>query len=613
MKKILSFLAAALLFSQATFAYTPPPGTNGQFPYNNAGSWGAVTTIPIQGGGTGGAVFNTLINNRINTPGGQQNATQITNNDTANLSNGTDVVRTFRNWMYVPQYAYNCRIGFVNASYAVSGAVLQQSGPGNAITLKAGLEYNGITVLATFQGQTAVSVPNGGEVFSDPVQFPFPAGSQIFERHSLTVTSGQFWNNGKLGGSLSTYTNGSDLVSGTGALATGVSGGNTSGIHSLKCSTYPLTSGSGILVADSIGNGTGDQFLSRSNGITGAGGGWFVRAFNNNNNLNQPLVYQNEAVNGSSVGQWLQYSNPSQVAEYCAHTFATSQLGNHDLNNIVAIQKANYIALWTQLAACGEPVFQGTILPETTSVNKWRDVAGQSPVGFNISAATNTSPIAITTSGTNGMTTGQTVPIFGVGGNTAANGSWVVTVTGFNSFTLNGSTGNGAYTSGGVAATTESNREVMDAWIRTIPAPLTGVVDVAATVEVNSANVPTLNGGFWKTSPAAVTSTATSTTSTTLTDTTQSWTASQWIDSADNVTNYQLYIASGTCNTHVYNIKSNTATAVTFASDGCTPDSTSSYEIRQIWTIDGVHPSPESHLAMSVPMTVIVNAYGGRP
>ena len=36
-------------------------------------------------------------------------------------------------------------------------------------------------------------------------------------------------------------------------------------------------------------------------------------------------------------------------------------------------------------------------------------------------------------------------------GNTAANGQWVITVTGTNTFTLNGSTGNGAYTSGGVA------------------------------------------------------------------------------------------------------------------------------------------------------------------
>jgi hypothetical protein len=39
------------------------------------------------------------------------------------------------------------------------------------------------------------------------------------------------------------------------------------------------------------------------------------------------------------------------------------------------------------------------------------------------------------------------VYISGVGGNTAANGYWVVTVTGASAFSLNGSTGNGSYTS----------------------------------------------------------------------------------------------------------------------------------------------------------------------
>jgi hypothetical protein len=68
---------------------------------------------------------------------------------------------------------------------------------------------------------------------------------------------------------------------------------------------------------------------------------------------------------------------------------------------------------------------------------------------FSINAATNASPIAITTTANHNLTTGKTVTITGVVGNTAANGTFVITVTGLNSFTLNGSTGNGAYTSGG--------------------------------------------------------------------------------------------------------------------------------------------------------------------
>jgi hypothetical protein len=65
-----------------------------------------------------------------------------------------------------------------------------------------------------------------------------------------------------------------------------------------------------------------------------------------------------------------------------------------------------------------------------------------------ITGATNASPISITSNG-HARITGDQVQITGVLGNTAANGTWTVTVTGTNTFTLNGSTGNGAYTSGG--------------------------------------------------------------------------------------------------------------------------------------------------------------------
>jgi hypothetical protein len=67
-----------------------------------------------------------------------------------------------------------------------------------------------------------------------------------------------------------------------------------------------------------------------------------------------------------------------------------------------------------------------------------------------ITGATNASPIQITIAN-HGLGTGETVVVASVGGNTAANGTWVITVTGANTFTLNGPTGNGAYTSGGTA------------------------------------------------------------------------------------------------------------------------------------------------------------------
>jgi len=69
----------------------------------------------------------------------------------------------------------------------------------------------------------------------------------------------------------------------------------------------------------------------------------------------------------------------------------------------------------------------------------------------SITDASNTSPIVIT-SATAGLTTGDSVTIGGVQGNTAANGTFTVTVTGPNTFQLNGTSGNGAFAGGGTYA-----------------------------------------------------------------------------------------------------------------------------------------------------------------
>lgn len=66
-----------------------------------------------------------------------------------------------------------------------------------------------------------------------------------------------------------------------------------------------------------------------------------------------------------------------------------------------------------------------------------------------IDDASNASPIVITTSVAHLFETGDIVAVTGVGGNTAANGVWQITKTGADTFSLDGSTGNGAYTSGG--------------------------------------------------------------------------------------------------------------------------------------------------------------------
>jgi hypothetical protein len=72
---------------------------------------------------------------------------------------------------------------------------------------------------------------------------------------------------------------------------------------------------------------------------------------------------------------------------------------------------------------------------------------------LTVTGATNATPIVITTSATHGLATDNIVTITGVLGNTAANGTFTITVVSGTTFSLNSSVGNGAYTSAGAVAT----------------------------------------------------------------------------------------------------------------------------------------------------------------
>lgn len=70
-----------------------------------------------------------------------------------------------------------------------------------------------------------------------------------------------------------------------------------------------------------------------------------------------------------------------------------------------------------------------------------------------VTAATNASPIVLTATG-HGLAEYDLVNVTSVGGNTAANGVWFVHVVDANTVNLLGSTGNAAYTSGGIITKT---------------------------------------------------------------------------------------------------------------------------------------------------------------
>jgi hypothetical protein len=87
-----------------------------------------------------------------------------------------------------------------------------------------------------------------------------------------------------------------------------------------------------------------------------------------------------------------------------------------------------------------------------TDLNYTRDLGATSVLAFNVEDATNATPIVV--KGTaHPLITGDRVIIASVVGNTAANGSWVVTVVDADNFSLDDSVGSGGYVSGGTVGT----------------------------------------------------------------------------------------------------------------------------------------------------------------
>lgn len=110
------------------------------------------------------------------------------------------------------------------------------------------------------------------------------------------------------------------------------------------------------------------------------------------------------------------------------------------------------------LAGSGTGAIVGTYTAYLRYVNRSGLYSNLSPVSAElevggssgtITGATNAIPIVITTDGAHGLTTGDTIKISGVLGNTAANDTWTITVLSTTTFSLDDSDGNATYVGGG--------------------------------------------------------------------------------------------------------------------------------------------------------------------
>ncbi|TAL08405.1 MAG: hypothetical protein EPO02_13050 [Nitrospirae bacterium] len=147
------------------------------------------------------------------------------------------------------------------------------------------------------------------------------------------------------------------------------------------------------------------------------------------------------------------------VANYCPHVrfrtvpnnallFSRSKTGTRTARRGIGGRKfVNWSAAIEMIGAAS------AIAPPSSPL--WRGLFGSSASVIagsgSVTGATNASPIVITQLG-HGKVDGDVVRIASVGGNTAANGVWVINQLTVDTYELVGSTGNGAYTTGGTAS-----------------------------------------------------------------------------------------------------------------------------------------------------------------
>jgi len=157
----------------------------------------------------------------------------------------------------------------------------------------------------------------------------------------------------------------------------------------------------------------------------------------------------------SQYVDWVVNDAPDSIGTFSG--YPTNQLVNITVNRVVQSKVENFLKPNQSLGGTDGLFFHVnsydwrnavTPIPPPTSYTGFQIERGVNFVS-NITSASNTAPITITTSSNHNLVTGQIVTINGVSGNVAANGSWPIVVTGLTTFTLTGSVGSGNSVVGG--------------------------------------------------------------------------------------------------------------------------------------------------------------------
>lgn len=244
------------------------------------------------------------------------------------------------------------------------------------LTVKAAMEYpstGGVIYPITFNGGSAtVTLPPGGEIWSDPIGI-FTTPSATFYERCLVICSGGSFVRGNTGAvarseGVEIGTSLTDKVySGTFTFTN-----NASAYGAVAIRGIPLTSdyGSVVVLMDSLASGVGAATGAEDRGFAD-------KAFSG--------LYGvcNVAVSGGTLAGWTSTADARwrrQIINDVKPSLIVGGCGGNDLNN-VGVTAAQVIALlqtfWTQLRVYRCPIIAWTIPPRTTSTDNWATYANQ--------------------------------------------------------------------------------------------------------------------------------------------------------------------------------------------------------------------------------------------
>jgi hypothetical protein len=399
----------------------------------------------------------------------------------------------------------------------------------------------------TFNGNASVVVPDKGYVISDPIWLNLKptAGAYFLVRSAITSAAANGQNKWPVGPVLAGGNNG--IVNGTDETmnlsATFVSG--STGVAPSLITTPQIGKLTSFL-------GSGDSIMDGSNDVT-TNRGYFGMFIENNllsgNRIAVPGEQLNFVVGAADMikHRWVH----GQAATHVINSYGTNDI-YAGLLSLAAIQ-ANLITWWSYWTLMGKKVIQTTILPRTTSTDSWRTVANQSVIN---GSGQETIRVAL---------------------NQWLRAGAPCTVSGF------------AVTA--VAVGTPG----------AVPCPyLSQVADLCSIVEVNASNVLTQDGGRWMVGGVLRSATATGGSTSTILDTAGNF-------ASIPVVGTMVYITGGTGsgqarwvvgNPSGSNTQLNTTPNWTTA-----PDATSTYQIIDVTTSDGIHPVTAAHILFSTYLT----------